>query len=761
MIKAKSYRKYRLLFLMLPVIIPGLVISALGIISISQQQKAKELKIEENHKEALRQIREEIEEKFENAVEKSFRQFAGSPARDKPDSDSDTLQRVLKGILLENPIVKYPFLIDSGGTFIFPFSKKSAIPIAQPSFQGRIDKKVNTLFQEGERLEFKERKILEALKYYVKCLQYKGKGTTQLKPYLFNSIARCYFKLGKYPQAISYYQSIIGTYPRPLTLKTDLSLYFPVLRQWALSYQRMGWKEDAVKMYLKLYEEILQYETSAKSDRFTFFKNEALEYLTLHLPEGKPQRIRFNRAKSLDRLQEFTDLDISLRWRYYEYEYDRGNAAGSERGSGEPFQQSSTSRVKFQKIREFYLANDEKTQFYKAVRGLAQWKSPPPKTIKIKTLRHPVSKNPANIAYKVIKPNPGSRFKDRNIFFGFMVSPGFLTSGTVSGILKKHLDHRDLHVDIHPFNNSDYPFRLLSLPFHSFFPGKALGLYSRDKNYFLQQAQKEIRLNYALMTAFILVLILGIYLFYKYLSREAELVRLKSDFTDSASHTLKTPLTRIRMLTEKLQLGWVTEEMKKQAYFQTILAETDRMTEMINNMLDFSRIEAGRKQYRFEKTSLPEVVREAAASYRAYMRNLGFRLQVEIDDTIPPFALDEEAVKLIVVNLLQNAVKYSIDEKSIFLRLYIEKEKGHAVLEVEDKGIGMKEKDLKRVFERFYRGQGGTVQTVEGSGLGLYLVRHAVDAHNGEIKASSQPGKGSTFTVLFPMEKENCVEKGS
>ena len=175
------------------------------------------------------------------------------------------------------------------------------------------------------------------------------------------------------------------------------------------------------------------------------------------------------------------------------------------------------------------------------------------------------------------------------------------------------------------------------------------------------------------------------------------------------------------------------------------------MSEMINNMLDFSRIEAGRKQYRFEKTSLPQVVREAVEDYSGYTGNLGFALQVEIDDAIPPFPMDAEAVRLMVVNLLQNAVKYSADRKFIAVRVYPETGKNCAVIEVEDKGIGMEEKDLKKIFERFYRSGDNPVQAVEGSGLGLYLVHHAARAHNGEIKVTSQPGKGSRFTVLLPM----------
>jgi signal transduction histidine kinase len=404
------------------------------------------------------------------------------------------------------------------------------------------------------------------------------------------------------------------------------------------------------------------------------------------------------------------------------------------------------------KIQEFYLYTDEKTQFYKAVKGMKHWEITDPSTMEmqIKRARNPVSKDDIDIVVKRLPGSPG-------IFFGFMISPGFLRSDRVLGILKRRLDNPDLQVLVLPGKdrgrqldeNNIHRFPLLSVNCDRFFTGKILALYSRQSNYFIQQARKEIWLNYLLMGAFILALILGVYLFYKYLSREAELVRLKSEFTDRASHTLKTPLTRIRMLAEKLQLGWVSNESKKQEYLQTILSESDRMNEMITNMLDFSRIEAGRKQYSFEITSLPVVVKEVLESYTTYIRNLGFQLEVEIDDDIPSFLLDADAVRLMVVNLLQNAVKYSIKKKSIIVRLYREKEA--VVLEVEDKGMGIEKDELNKIFEQFHRASGDTVQTVEGSGLGLYLVQHAVHAHDGEVKVTSEPGKGSRFKVLFPI----------
>ena len=230
-----------------------------------------------------------------------------------------------------------------------------------------------------------------------------------------------------------------------------------------------------------------------------------------------------------------------------------------------------------------------------------------------------------------------------------------------------------------------------------------------------------------------------------------ELVKLKSNFVDSASHTLKTPLTRIRMLAEKFQLGWIANQDKKEEYLQIIISETDRMTEMINNMLNFSKIEAGKKVYDFQQDSLPEVIRSYIEPYQQYLHKLGFLLDLQIDANIPPFPIDAEAIKLILNNLIQNAIKYSLTEKHLKIEVF--RDNDQAVIQVIDQGIGIRERDQEQVFKKFFRVEDERIKAMEGSGLGLYLVQHAVQAHHGQIQLLSSEGMGSTFIISLPMQR--------
>jgi signal transduction histidine kinase len=256
------------------------------------------------------------------------------------------------------------------------------------------------------------------------------------------------------------------------------------------------------------------------------------------------------------------------------------------------------------------------------------------------------------------------------------------------------------------------------------------------------------------MSALMLALFLGLYLLYKYITREAELVRLKADFVDNVSHTLKTPLTRMALLAENVQQGWVTEETQKQEFFHTITREITLMNQLIGSMLDFSRIEAGKKKYDFRLSSLPEIVRSVVERHWDIIEKNRFETRIEISDDVPPLELDREAIAAMTADLIRNALKYWDKEKYIGVRVY--RENRRAVLEVEDRGIGIAEKELAHIFKKFHRAADAdpAVKAREGSGLGLFLAHHTAAAHGGAIQVKSRPGKGSAFRVTLPLKNE-------
>jgi signal transduction histidine kinase len=258
-----------------------------------------------------------------------------------------------------------------------------------------------------------------------------------------------------------------------------------------------------------------------------------------------------------------------------------------------------------------------------------------------------------------------------------------------------------------------------------------------------------LRYNYLILAALSLLMVGGIWLTYRNVSREMTLARLKSDFVANVSHELRTPLALIRLYAETLELGRLTAKEKYQEYFRIIREESERLTALINNILDFSRIEAGRKEYEFKETDLAELVRSTLDSYRFQIEQNGFAFEEKISSDIPPVLVDREAIARSLLNLVNNALKYSKNQKYIGVSLY--RANGSVNLEVQDRGIGIPKNEQEKIFEKFYRCGDPLVHNIKGSGLGLALVRHIARAHGGDVLVESTPEEGSKFTIALPL----------
>jgi signal transduction histidine kinase len=263
-------------------------------------------------------------------------------------------------------------------------------------------------------------------------------------------------------------------------------------------------------------------------------------------------------------------------------------------------------------------------------------------------------------------------------------------------------------------------------------------------------SRKILRYNYTVLAALCLLMMGGILLTYRNVFREMNLARLKSDFVANVSHELRTPLALIRLYAETLELGRLTTKEKYQEYFRIIREESERLTALINNILDFSRIEAGRKEYEFKETNLADLVRSTLDSYRFQIEQNGFAFEENISSDVPPVIVDREAIARSLLNLVNNALKYSRDQKYIGVSLY--RANSRVNLEVRDHGIGIPPNEQEKIFEKFYRCGDPLVHNIKGSGLGLSLVRHIARAHGGEVLVESTPEKGSKFTIALPLD---------
>ncbi len=254
-----------------------------------------------------------------------------------------------------------------------------------------------------------------------------------------------------------------------------------------------------------------------------------------------------------------------------------------------------------------------------------------------------------------------------------------------------------------------------------------------------------------LLVFFYATLAVGVVFVARALYRETKLSRLKTDFVSLVSHELRTPLTSIRMFIEMLSLGRVQDTAQQQEVLGMLARETERLSGLIERVLDWARIESGRKNYRREPTQVEDIVDLALAAFRAQRLDVQLTLLREVPAGLPPIVVDRDAVGGAVLNLLQNAFKYTGADKRIIIRA--RQEKKRVLIEVEDNGMGIAPRDRKRVFDRFYRVDNLLTRRTEGSGLGLSIAKRIIEAQGGKIAVRSEPGKGSTFSVAFPGAK--------
>ncbi len=363
-----------------------------------------------------------------------------------------------------------------------------------------------------------------------------------------------------------------------------------------------------------------------------------------------------------------------------------------------------------------------------------------------------------------------SRAAGHNVIVGLSVSAPWLQQSELPGCIKDVAGNTIVSGSIEEASeeqNGDAEATALHIPFGTTLSPWQLSIPSGTILKSEAEAHREIWFLGSSAGMFLCILGLGIYLLVR-VTRDMQWFRLRTDFVSGVSHELKTPLSLIRLYSETLsddEQTYPPEERK--SYIRIIARESERLSRLIDNILDFSKIEQGRKRYELRDGDIAATVKQTVEDYSEYLALRGFTVKTGIQASLPPVRFSPEQVSQMVLNLMDNARKYS--DKSRLIRVHMWRQDDDVVLEVQDYGFGIPPEEQEKIFEPFYRVPKGSEKG--GCGLGLYLVRNVIDGHGGRIEVLSEVGKGSRFRLYFPVlesarksnlrEASECVQEDS
>lgn len=710
--------------------LPAALIGFLALGMVVDQKKIRENEIRDYwSREVSRSMR-----LLESEVDKQTQAvFASISSSFTPASDLPAFVEALKTLLVENKGVAYPFLFSQKGEMILPRFGNSRATVRSGWMEKWGPPVADPLWSQAENREFSMKEPLRAIPFY---LELEKRIPRQKLPDLYFAVSRCYFKAGKKIQAREYGLAAMRQLEGAPLRQDRLDLY--LLRQLGLYSMQMEMPQEAFSYYLQLYEAL------------------ALR------PEGLPQDLQFLRWEALDFLKNNRDIQPYLKKERIQeidsqvLELYRGEISlFSDLAAPGPAADSHVAdRVRFLKLKEIFDPETSDTLFYRSVeKHLRPWRiSSGDRVVHFRS--GVFQQSPFLIAFaRISDRNGGPSFCFGCTFQGALdsiwpklVSSLRLPPGTALAFLAP--DERPLQVNSNPVGKN----LLLAVSGSRALAGWSFRLQAGNSQVFADLALNALRWYYTLIALLFASLALGIFLLVRYLGREKKLLLQKTAFVDMVSHTLKTPLTRLRLLAEKLEQGWTADPGRARGHCRAIAAETANMAQLVDRMLGFSALQSGRAAYRFESHSVQEWLDGVLQKFKLPLAEKEFQVSAEVAAKLPPVHIDPEAMGTALSNLLENVVQYAAEGR--YLGVAASANNGALELAVTDRGPGIPRTDREHLFGPFFQASDRGMGKGAGKGLGLAICRQIVEDHDGTIRAEDGPVKGTRFVITLPFARE-------
>jgi signal transduction histidine kinase/tetratricopeptide (TPR) repeat protein len=696
-LKSPTHQRRRIIPLfVLGIVIPSVLLGLLAFRGIQNDRALLEKERLEANRRIADQVIREVDEKI-RSVE------AALTANDADLSDSAWQQ-----FEIQHPLVEEVFMLRQPNGIDYPAAGLLYLPDdSKPPVSHVLMPSSGILA--AQRLEFREKNYPKALAAYRQAL--KPDGDPQRRGEILNAVARVQKKSGLLREAAATYEHISQDYGR-IYISDGIPLGPAARIERASLFADLNDIQSSASTLLDLYKSLLQPEWPLKKAQFEFFiahVKKAIEDLRTDAGSGQD-------LAPIERNLQLLETEEKLKSNRTE------RAIAFRAGAGPALEAKLNDNGKGRSLRL---------------------------TIDID-----------RYSYLVSIPKPETEGPERSKeVLGLILDAGELKNNILRPALLRIVATDGISWVVRDreggsllaSDRAGMGSPAVQSDFVSRFPDWSLEIYQQPPNFvgaFLGTRHGIYSYMFLLIGG---ILIFGLALTIRTVSHELELAKMKSDLVSTISHEFKSPLAAIRQLAEMLHSGRIPSEDRRQKYYDILLEQSERLSLLTNNVLNLARIEEGRKEFFFQLADLGVLLQEAVSSMREQVGHEGFEIELDAGKGNVTARVDRESVFQAIANLLDNAVKYSGDSKHVSVRLATEDDE--AVVTVRDSGIGIREEELGRVFERFYRCGDELTRTVRGTGLGLSLVKEIVEAHKGSVHVDSRPGKGSTFSIRLPLNR--------